>query len=267
MMIGVSRFAARVEQIAARPLQYKIGGIGKNGVCDCTGLIMGAMYELGRKKYDMHSTNYFARYQTMEMKRVDQKRAYVGQILYKARDNTDGDGMNARYLPGGRYYTGDLLDYYHVGVVTGINPLRVIECTEYGKVSGIVISSSLKGWEYEGKLRGVDYSEKEVEDVLYYARVTTKEDPLTLRNAPLSGKKIGEIPRGEIVEVMSTGDWPRVKYDGMLGYASAQYLERIEEKAEQENTISVSADVTIIDSAGNRFKPVGDWRVLIGGVD
>ena len=103
--------------------------------------------------------------------------------------------------------------------------------------------------------------------MLYYARVTTKEDPLTLRNAPLSGKKIGEIPKGEIVEVMSTGDWPRIKYNGVIGYASAQYLERIEEKEMPENTADMSKMVTIVDSAGNRFVPSGDFRVLFGSVD
>ena len=40
-----------------------------------------------------------------------------------------------------------------------------------------------------------------------------------------------------------------------------------EENEEEENVISVSPDVTIIDDEGNSFKPVGGWRVLIGGVD
>lgn len=269
-MIKTSDFVGSVERIAARPLTYRIGGVGKDGTCDCIGLIMGAMYELGQDRYDLHSTNYFARYQTMELKKAEAKSLFIGQVLYRTR--VDQGKLNARYQKNGRYYTGDLLDYYHVAVVTSVNPLRIVECTEYGNVTGIVENKNFGRWDYGGKLRGVDYSatdepDKEVEDVLYYARVTTKEDPLTLRNAPLSGKKIGEIPKGEIVEVMSTGDWPRIKYNGVIGYASAQYLERIEEKEMPENTDEMSKMVTIVDSAGNRFVPSGDFRVLFGSVD
>lgn len=264
-MISASKFAARVEQIADRDLTYKIGGVGKNGVCDCIGLIMGAMYELGHKKYDLHSTNYFARYQTLEMKRVDQKRAYVGQILYKAREDTDD--MNARYLPGGRYYTGDLLDYYHVGVVTRINPLRVIECTEYSEVSGIVVSASLKGWEYEGKLRDVSYAfekdeptEETEENVmaLYQAKVITQEDPLTLRNAP-DGDRIGKIPRGTIVDVLAEdGEWAYVRHDGVSGYAASKYLEKMETDYSE-----LTVRTILTDSAGNTWEPVGAFTARV----
>lgn len=274
-MIGVSAFARRVEQIAARELTYHTGGVGKDGTCDCIGLIMGAMYELGHKRYDLHSTNYFARYQTMELKKAVERELFVGAILYRARTNQDN--LNGRYMPGGRYYTGDLLDYYHVAVVTNVKPLRIIECTEYGDVTGIVINERFGRWDYSGKLRGVLYEETDAGGiytgeeetgmhVLYKAMVITQEDPLTLR-ATAGGRKIGEIPKGETVEVLAGGEWARVRYGSMLGYASAQYLERIEDEPEQENIITVSADVTIIDSAGNKFKPVGDWSVLIGGVD
>lgn len=260
-MISVSAFVRKVEQIAARDLAYRTGGVGKDGTCDCIGLIMGAMYELGHRRYDLHSTNYFARYQTLEMKKV--KELFVGKLLFRARTNQDK--LNGRYMPGGRYYTGDMLDYYHVGVVTSVDPLRIIECTEYGDVTGIVISTKLGRWDYGGKLRDVDYTaqeeESEEETMLYQARVITQDDPLTLRNAPMSGKKIGELPKGAIVDVMSTGDWPRVKYGEMLGYASAQYLERIEEAEPEYAELTVR---TIIeDSAGRIWEPVGAFSVRV----
>ena len=86
-MISVSAFVRRVEQIAARDLTYRTGGVGKDGTCDCIGLIMGAMYELGHKRYDLHSTNYFARYQVLEMKKI--KELFVGQLLFRARTNQE----------------------------------------------------------------------------------------------------------------------------------------------------------------------------------
>jgi len=40
---------------------------------------------------------------------------------------------------------------------------------------------------------------------------------------------VGSIPRGAILDVLeeATGDWWRVEYNGVTGYAMAQYLERI----------------------------------------
>lgn len=269
-MIKNTDLIREAKAIAEKRQTYRTGGTGRDGTCDCIGLIMGAMYELGHPKYDMHSTNYFARYQTMELRAVNsEKDLFLGQVLYRARE--DKGTLNARYKAGGRYDTGDPLDYYHVGIVTGMNPTEITECTEYGDVSGIVISGKANAWKYGGKLRGVDYdrmTEEETEmPVLYRARVVTKEDPLTLRNAPISGKKIGELPKGTIVDVYGSGDWPRVRYGDMLGYASAQYLEEIKEEPEVENIIRVSGEATIIDDEGNVFKPVGGWRVVFGSVD
>lgn len=272
-MYPVASFVREVERIAATKPRYQTGGTGKNGVCDCIGKDMGAMYALGHPKYDLHSTNYFARFQTLELKKVNsEKELFVGQLLYRAR--TDTGKLADRYKPGGAHYTGDMLDYYHVLTVTSVNPLRIVECTEFDGVDGINITTKLRGTHYGGKLRGVDYTAKEAEDmsVLYQARVITKEDPLTLRNAPISGKKIGELPKGAVVDVYGSGDWPRVRYEDMMGYASAQYLERVEETepdatTEEENIIRVSGEARIVDDAGNVFKPVGGWRVVFGAVD
>lgn len=276
-MYPVTSFVREVERIAATKPRYKTGGTGKNGVCDCMGLDMGAMYELGHPKYDLHSTNYFARFQTLELKKIkDEKDLFIGQVLYRAR--TDTGKLDDRYKPGGAHYTGDPLDYYHVLTVTSVNPLRIVECTEFDGVDGINITTRLRGTYYGGKLRGVDYTAKEAEDmsVLYQARVITKEDPLTLRNAPISGKKIGELPKGAVVDVYGSGDWPRVRYGELLGYASAQYLEEIKEDAQEpenpeaelpENVLRFPGDVRIIDDAGNVFRPVGNWRTVFGDVD
>ena len=271
-MIGVSGFVARVEQIAARKPTYRIGGVGRDGTCDCIGLVMGAMYELGQRAYDLHSTNYFARFQTLELKKVNEKELHVGQLLYRARDNQDN--LHARYLPSGRYYTGDILDYYHVGIVTGIKPLRVVECTEHGGVSGIKISDTIKNWHYGGKLRNVLYDESDIgglyeketeedEVVLYKAKVATQDDPLTLRATP-NGRKIGKLPIGAIVDVLAGGEWSRVRYGDMLGYAASEFLDVVEMEEQPKDQSSV---ITIVDSEGNRFQPVGDFRVLIGSVD
>ena len=264
-MIGVSGFIGRVKKIAEKDLRYKTGGTGKDDTCDCIGLIMGAMYELGHKKYDLHSTNYFARYQTMEMVTLRKGTPiYPGMILYKAKDNQDK--LHGRYLPGGRYYTGDVLDYYHVGVVVRAKPLEIIECTEHGSVTGIVRSDTINGWDYGGKLRGVLYEgyeevdekeEGETMKVLYTARVITQEDPLTLR-ATADGRKIGDIPKGAEVEVLADGEWARVRWGDMLGYVASRYLERIE-----RDYADLTVRVILTDSKGNTWEPVGAYTARV----
>ena len=272
-MIGVSRFVELVERIAARRPTYRTGGVGKDGTCDCIGLIMGAMYEAGHKKYDMHSTNYFARYQSVEMKKADAKKLLIGQLLYRARTNQDK--LNARYLPGGRYYTGDLLDYYHVGVVTSVKPLRIIECTEYDGVDGIMFRNELRNWQYTAKFKDVRYESDEEEGrvmEMYTAIVDTESGALNIREWPKDGPVTGKAPKGARVEVLDENEagWPRIRYAGMIGYVSGAYLSASGDNGEigtPEQMENPGVRLTIIDSEGNRFYPEGDWRVLIGSID
>lgn len=280
-MIGVSAFVAKVRTIADRNPTYRTGGVGKDGTCDCIGLVMGAMYELGHKKYDLHSSNYFARYQMQTLKKVYEKDLAVGQILYRSRK--DGGQLNARYQAGGRYYNGDKLDYYHAGVVTRVNPLEIIECTESGYISGIVISSDAKKWQYAGELKDVLYEGYEPEEreetlVSYKAIVTTEKDPLRVREWPETGTILGKVPKGRTVDVLAeAGDgWPKIRYNELIGYASEKYLTPIgaeqtepEETPEETDEVQIPpediAEVTIrtiiTDSAGNTFEPVGEFTV------
>ena len=283
-MIGVSGFIAAAEKIAAQKPTYRTGGTGKDGTCDCIGLIMGAMYSVGHKKYDLHSTNYFARFQLESLTKIkDEKELFAGQLLFRSRSSTAK--LHARYQKGGSHYTGDLLDYYHVAVVTRINPLRIIECTEYGNVTGIVISTKFKNWTHGGALKGVLYDGYDEEDypvinasvpqtAIYRAKVITQNDPLSVREWPETGTIIGKVPKHRIVKVLSdAGDgWLKIRYNDRVGYASAKYLERIADEDEPVYSGEAAPEVAarpvfIVDSVGNRFQPVGDFRVYFDSVD
>ena len=107
-------------------------------------------------------------------------------------------------------------------------------------------------------------------DELYKAKVITKEDPLTLRNAP-EGDKIGALPIGAIVDVLvdTDGDWLFVRLGNMSGYAAKRYLARTEEETEEEEVAGAEIKIVITDEAGNVFRPVGayktDIEVLVDG--
>lgn len=159
-------------------------------------------------------------------------------------------------------------DVHHVGLVTGEG--TVIHSSS---AAGRVVETALdESWHLLAQHRYIEVaaSAAEKEDamsVLYQAVVNTARDPLNVRDAP-DGGRIGSVPKGTTVEVLAepAQGWTFVRAGSLMGYVSSAYLTRAE-VGEAENVISVSPDVTIIDDEGNSFRPVGGWRVLIGGVD
>ena len=89
---------------------------------------------------------------------------------------------------------------------------------------------------------------------------------LNVRNEPgVGGTRIGRISEGTVVTVQAEFDngWKFVRYgDGALGYVDGSYLEEAKETQEAK-----PEEITIVDSAGNTFRPVGDFRVVVGSVD
>lgn len=234
-MVTKQAFISNVLNIQQRFPTYREGGVGADGTCDCIGLIMGAMYEAGHKKYDMHSTNYFARYQMQELYAVSRpEHLFSGMIVYKATE--DIGNLNARYQPGGRYYTGDMLDYYHVGVVLSASPLSIIHCTSGGGVDGITIDHSMGKWAFGGRLKNVNYEsgepavEEETMDP-YKAKVTAPSgSTVNMRVSPSpDAARLAKVPIGSTVEVQTEADgWARIDWDGTIGYMMSQYLLKVD---------------------------------------
>lgn len=228
-------FAQEVEALALTVTGYQEGKSGQNGLCDCIGLIMGAMTRLGRGSYPIHSTNYFARYQTDNLAPlIMSSQLRLGDIVYRATDDTAD--LNERYQPGGRYYTGDMMDYYHVGVVTAVNPLEITHCTVNKTANGIVRDQNIKNWDWRGMVRGVDYgneTDQEEKPVGTKAIVISPDgNPVKLRPNPGTNKPyIAKVPHGTTVTVNEdTAEWSQVVLpDGKIGYMMTQFLMPIEE--------------------------------------
>lgn len=237
-MPTAKEFAYEIEDIALTVTGYQTGKSGQNGLCDCIGLIMGAMARLGRGSYPMHSTNYFARYQTNNLRVLKSgETLQTGQILYKA--NSDQDDLNDRYKAGGRYYTGDLLNYYHVGVITSLNPLEITHCTQSGSISGIKRDSTTKGWTHVGEVKGVDYAadipvgDKEEATMSKTAYITVPEGTRTanMRQRPnKSAPLVKRVSAGTVVDVLDQADgWAKISDpDGDRGYMMVEFLKFLE---------------------------------------
>lgn len=209
------------------------------------------------KSYDMS-----AKYKDLTWRQTGLDGAQAGMIAFKA----DGE------------------DYHHAGVVTDVGTIIHSSSTQGGR--GVVETplTSKEGWTHLAKHRYIETeaeiaAESEGTTVEAYNAVVRLNNPdssLNVRNEPgTGGDVIARLGHGQPVTVQAEYEngWAYVQYgdSGKSGYVSGEFLERAsdeeEESSAKEEIITVSEDVTIIDSMGNTFKPVGSWRVLIGGVD
>ena len=148
-MVNLSAFLSQVAAIASERPTYRLGGEGADGTCDCIGLIIGAIERAGGKWKGTHGSNYAARNEMAVLSRqIDATQMELGWAVYKAKaPNESGYALPDKYKSGS-----DLLDYYHVGVVTGIEPLEITHCTTGGGVDGIATDSKQGKWLYGGPL-------------------------------------------------------------------------------------------------------------------
>lgn len=232
-MICTEDFVAAVEVIAQSMPVYRTGGTGADGTCDCIGLVMGAMYMNGHGAYEMHSSNYFARFETDELQQLkDPRDLKTGCVVYKAR--SDQERLHERYQPGGRYDTGDPLDYYHAGVVVCAEPLCIVHCTSANGVNGIARETTAVGWTHFGSVRGVteDGGYAQEKAVVWAEKGKT----VNLRVRPDGESPVtARIPLGETAVVHERANgWAKVTACGATGYMMTDYL-----KLEQQDVVSI----------------------------
>ncbi len=201
------------------------------------------------------SVNNAARYRHLIWRRESLSGAQAGMLAFKRR--------------GG--------DVHHVGLVTGKGTV-IHSSSVYGRVVETPLSAG-EGWTLLGRHRYVEVSEEteNTEELVtaYQMKVMLSDanSTLNVRDAPArSGTKIGGLHHGAVVTVLDACDngWRRIAYGDSGGYVDGRFLTAVEETAAQEDMpggMAGAAQITIIDSAGNRFRPAGDFRVLIGSLD
>lgn len=153
LAIPVNTFLERVEEIAREKPRYRKGGSGKDGTCDCIGLIIGALRRAGATWTGIHGSNYAARKETTDLREIrSASELQPGELVFKhTRPGQKSYDLPARYRKGGSDYNGDLLDYYHVGVVLSAAPLRICHVTG----TGAELDTSLGKWSHHGWCRKV----------------------------------------------------------------------------------------------------------------
>lgn len=255
-MINDKVFLIQVEEIAAEGPGYEHGHDGSDHMCDCIGLIIGAIRRAGGQWRGVHGTNYTARREVQKIEEIINSGSLKpGEVVFKSYDPGQGGyKLPARYEPGGEYYNGDLRDYYHVGVVISTAPLRIRHMT----TPCPKMDTSIGKWKWHGWLKKISSGGEEKMKVSYRARVIG--GALNLRKQmDTRSERITQIPDGATVQVMEEQpEWCLVEYEGQTGYVLAKFLAEIRKEADGE---TVTVDKKQLEAI---YDQIGDWLGLRG---
>lgn len=254
-------YASAVRTIADALPEYRLGGDGSDGTCDCVGLGIGALRRMGIGYNGLHGSNWAARYEAVELWEIhDVRQLRIGDNVLKSREPGD-----AKWDLPDRYGDDpDQRDYYHMGVVVSVDPLRIVHMTSPTAKTDTVLGAWRHAFLWK-QLAGGEAEEGTQMSAIYDARVVLSSGWLNLRAAPdAKSRDIGDVPNGAIVEVLTGGEWPFIRYAGKSGYVKGCYLERIEEAEEmpeEPEDAAQEAVTRLICEDGRTVELVGRWRL------
>ena len=187
----------------------------------------------------------------------------LGDAVYKARMPGEvGYALPERYKN-----DPDQRDYYHVGVVTAVEPLEITHCTG----PGIVRDTKLGRWTYRGRLEKVDYDGTEVVETMVQTATVVADSgsKVKMRSKPSTSDGLyWEVPVGALVQVAEvSGEWAKVRYQGRTGYMMVEYLEMDAQEPTASGSSSGSAGGELITVQRAALKAVYDalGSILQGG--
>ena len=223
MSVTRDAFLSAVDAIQQEAPTYRLGGKAEDGTCDCIGLIIGELNRCGVKWPGIHGSNWAARNAMAWLLPVsDASDLTVGDIVYKARR----PGETGYSLPDRYAADPDRCDYYHVGVVRSISPLRIVHCTSPG---GVTTDTKLGKWAYRGGLSLIGEASDTENGVTGMEKATVTAESgstVNLRKTP-GGDLVDRVPVGSVVQVVSYqpgAQWAQVAYQGTAGWMNVAFL-------------------------------------------
>lgn len=244
-------FLEMVAKIKALNPSYKQPGDGSNGVCDCIGLIIGAIRRMGLKWTGIHGSNYAARYAIVGLKKITSlSEIQLGDVMLKAYEKGHSKWkLPDRYWKGKPYYNGDLKDYYHAGTITSLDPITISPITLTHMTSPRMKTLTVRSmndlissnWLYHGKAKPIvdAASDKETVSIKIPENtpstgskaVVVAESGGTVNmraGAGMNYKITMRVPLGTTVEIITPGEkWAQISHGGKKGYMMAQFLDVI----------------------------------------
>lgn len=239
----VKKFLAKVMEIYNSNPKRREPGDGSDGYCDCIGLPIGATRRMGLKWTGIHGSNWAARKEFVKLLPIKSVADLeVGDVVLKGRPPTKkGWDLPSRYRSGGKYYNGDLTDYYHAGVVDSVSPLNIRHMATKMTTDTKLDHNKNSVWNYHGKLKILanaaggkipDMTPAPIDPVTptegSKAVVVAKSGgTVNLRSKPKTGLNvIKRVPLLTTVEILEPGEkWAKIKYGNVTGYMMAQFLD------------------------------------------
>lgn len=226
MSISIALLVESFREILGWP--YKLGGTNQNGI-DCSGAFVRGYRQQGQSIY--HGSNRIIRAYCEDAFTIESASDLkIGMAIYKQR--TDLSRMKAEYKPGGRYYNPALPnDYYHIGLVTSVNPLRIINATTPVARE----ETRLSNWTVAAYLIAANYSEQPTQEKTAIVTARTGSTVNLRRSASLSAPILTRVPLGQAVTITGdTGQWSQVRYQSYNGYMMTEFLSEGSEGDENE---------------------------------
>jgi len=220
--IDVLALTASFEEIVGWP--YVTPGWNTERGIDCSGAFVRAFNKAGKAIY--HGSNRIIRKHCHNVKKIgSQSDLQIGMAVFKAR--TTLTKLPAEYKKGGiNYDTAFPFDYYHIGLVVSINPLRIIHATPPKAKIDTVVGT----WAYCGLLDEVEY---QAQTALPTAIIDTSSGTggtLNFRTKPddKASRVVGmpTIPNGAKVQLMEAYNdvWAKIRYSGYVGYVMNKFI-------------------------------------------
>ena len=242
----IQLFLAMVQKIKSLNPSYKQPGDGSKGVCDCIGLIIGAIRRMGLIWSGIHGSNYAARYQIVNLRKITSlSELQLGDVMLKAYEKGHKKWrLPDRYHKGKEYYNGDLKDYYHAGTITSLNPVTITHMTSPKmKVYTVKSMNDLisSNWLYHGFAKPIFDAATDKPTIIYATPentpsqgsqavvVATSGGTVNMRaGANMNTRILMRVPLGTTVDILEPGEqWAHIKAGKMTGYMKAEFLDVI----------------------------------------
>lgn len=220
------------QQMYKEHWSYEWGAASK-GCVDCSGALVYAYRQLAGKSVIHGSNGQARRWISGSMMPISM--AEPGMVAFKARKPGEEDyDLPERYREHGASYTGDLMDYYHVGLVDE-DPRYVLNAksTKAGFCRDQLAASN--GWDFVAYLRDVEYpggsedkgkGEKMMQAVVSLPSGAAGSTVNMRERAMTSAPLICRVPVGSVVDVLTDqGTWCKIDYIGKQGWMMSNYLE------------------------------------------
>lgn len=240
MPTTIEKYVAGCQEIVKAKPTYKLGASSLTE-CDCIGMDKYSFRKNG-VKLTTTGTNYSARYQVDNLRVLHSASDLsVGDIVFKANEPSDsGYNLPAKYKPGGAQYNGDLRDYYHIGTVESVSPLRIIHMTSPTAKTDTKIGKW--GFVAEWKKEFISDSPSPAPEPSPEPEPQPEPEPtpaqmtavvfaptgttVNMRSSPkITAPLIEQVPIGKTVDVLEKGnEWSRVKWKWYKGYMKNQFL-------------------------------------------